>query len=778
MEFYSHKNPNKLLRKHLIEVRDLVIRQVNNDLKPACQVACLCHDFGKYTTYFQDHLFKGTKPSDKSNHGFISAVFGAFVSFKEFGEDSILPLIIFNCILHHHGSIESPEKDLPKSFREISPAESQDLLEKLDAARLQLEDMSINEAYIISDYETFGYGKYVEEFLHERPLEDTLKRVKRLEAMSHRGQKDKYNYFLHQIIYSALISADKLSAANIELPDEMYADVEMLEDRRRSMFSGNEKPIYRIREEIYKEVEHSITEKYQKSKIFSITAPTGTGKTYTGFMAAERLCKLLGGNRRIIYALPFTSIIEQNYDSLEDLLSGIDGFEKNEGRFILKHHNLANVDYKSEDEDYSNTQSEMLMEAWNSGIIVTTFVQVLETLVGTRNRMLKKFNSFKGAIILLDEVQAIDIEYHPLVEYILRMACEYLDCRIIMMTATKPFILMEAEELLKDNKRYFEFFNRTKLHIDLNKITVNEFVERAAGLIEDKSCLIVCNTIKQSLKVYEGLKCRKQNVFYLSANLLPVHRRQRIGQIKEMLENQEKPILVSTQVVEAGVDFDFDMVIRDLAPLDSTIQSAGRCNRNGLRGTGDVYVVFMVDDNGAGFGKTIYGNTLVGITKDILKPFKEIMEGQYFGIINECYRMVVENKNREVSNEFIKSIENMNFSGDEYSIDRFSLIKNNPGYIDVLILYDDRAEDTYERYKKLWGIKDYIERREGYLEIKNTIKEYTLSLPEKYYTVFAKGSDYSKDNGGFPVLPRECCNDYYSIDTGFKRDDNDSYLIW
>ncbi len=166
--------------------------------------------------------------------------------------------------------------------------------------------------------------------------------------------------------------------------------------------------------------------------------------------------ELLGDNRRIIYSLPFTSIIEQNYDVLFDIFRGIEDFEQNYSSYIIKHHNLSTVEYENEYRDYTKTEAELLIENWSSGVVVTTFVQLLETLVGARNRMLKKFNAIKGSIIILDEIQAIDIKYFDLVDYILRKACEYLDIRIIIMTATKPLILTDAVELLEDNEKYFK----------------------------------------------------------------------------------------------------------------------------------------------------------------------------------------------------------------------------------------------------------------------------------------------------------------------------------
>ena len=127
-------------------------------------------------------------------------------------------------------------------------------------------------------------------------------------------------------------------------------------------------------------------------------------------------------------------------------------------------------------------------------------------------------------------MQAIDIKYFQLVDYILKKACEYLDVRIIMMTATKPLILPEAIELLEENHLYFGKFNRTKIISNVEHKTISEFVNEFIVELEEKSYMVVCNTIKQSIRIYEELKILDRDVFYLSTNILPVHRRERIKQ--------------------------------------------------------------------------------------------------------------------------------------------------------------------------------------------------------------------------------------------------------
>lgn len=339
------------------------------------------------------------------------------------------------------------------------------------------------------------------------------------------------------------------------------------------------------------------------------------------------------------------------------------------------------------------------------------------------------------------------------------------------MTATKPLILTHALELLEDNEKYFKSFRRTRLIPRLKNITIEEFVDEFIDNLEEKSYMVVCNTIKQSLEVYRELCHLDRDVYYLSTNILPVHRRGRIKEIEERLRNEDNIILVTTQVVEAGVDLDFDIVIRDIGPIDSIIQCAGRCNRNNENKIGDVYIYSIVDETGKNFGNYVYGNSLINISKEILQNKEKIFEEEYYRIINDYFTKVKQNKSKEVSTKFIESIEVLDFSEGEYSINSFSLIQNNPGYMDVFFIYDDRAERAYENYLKLSNIKNINKKRELYLDIQRDMKDYTISIPNKYFRSFTT-------NNGIILLPREGIELFYDDKTGFIRDKEDECMIF
>ncbi|SHF05412.1 CRISPR-associated helicase/endonuclease Cas3 [Caloramator proteoclasticus] len=763
MPFYSH--PDKLLIEHLKEVYDINKGLFGDEDGEVYRVISFCHDFGKYTTYFQRHLF-GKETSELSKHGFISAIFGGYVALNLLKEP--YPLYVYLAILHHHGNLETPLEHLPKNFKKIDEGDIW-VLDKINIFKKQMEDIKKNKDEIYKDYEMVGLGQIFNDFLEEDVL-DILKELRKIHFKIER-QESEIHYVNLLYFYSALISADKLSASNTKVLDDIgVIEYDRLNREREEKIKGKQ-DINGIRSSIFKNVLQNI-EKNKDKSMFTITAPTGTGKTYTGFFSALKLRELLGGNRRIIYSLPFTSIIDQNYDVIEELFSKFQEYQSCKGRYLIKHHSMADVEYLDENMDYTKTQQELLIENWESGVVVTTFVQLLETLIGNRNRMLKKFVNIRGSIILLDEVQAIDIKYYPLIDFIFNLAVKYLEVKIIMMTATKPAILNGAVELLEGCDKYFSLFNRTKLIPRLESISVGEFIQEFKENIQDKSYLIVCNTINQSIEIFSGLKDLDRDVYYLSTNLVPKHRRERIKEVSERLKRGDKIILVSTQVVEAGVDFDFDVVIRDLAPLDSIIQCAGRCNRNGKKELGEVYVYKMVNEKGELFSKHVYGNTSVNITKELIENKEVIFEKDYYNLINDYFKMVINNKQKDVSNGYIESIKRLIFTGDyKYPLSRFSLIENNPTYIDVFVEVDDEAVKTLKKYFEILLIKDYEKRREEYLKIKNQLNYYFISVPEKTYKNF-------ENRYGIFVLPQIALKDYYNVDTGLIREKDETFMIF
>lgn len=773
IRFESHED--KLLKVHLQETMENAKHRLKSSWDKTAEVACLCHDFGKYTIYFQNRLKYGDRNDERADHSYISALFGAYAGMRLLKEENHV-FYVYHAILCHHksvsslrdGLLETDKKgvEIPKAFQR-----------KLDIVYQQIEDMKSHKAEILQDYASWNYDRIVEEFLDASDLVNLIRKLGKLAyGIESRFKQNAENYIYFQSLYSALIAGDKFSASNTPMisPCEMPF-VTLNESRRISIEKRTEGVISKmgeVREEIFTNIMNSIEAQADRSYLYSITSPTGTGKTYAGFFAAVKLNERLGGGRKIIYALPFTSIINQNFNDIYELYAReISDFEKQSGPYLMKHHSLSDVDYQTENYDVDKQKAEMLRENWTSNVIVTTFVQVLETLIGNRNRMLKKFNEFRHSILILDEVQAIPIELLRVADYVLREAARLLDCKIILMTATRPLLLTEAKELLPEYEKYFRVFCRTKLTYKPGRMTVDEFTEEFLEQVENKSYLIVCNTIQESLLIYNDLKrvLPKQRLFYLSANLLPCDRDERIKEIEKSFATLN-PIVISTQVIEAGVNLSFDYVIRDLAPLSSIIQAAGRCNRHGKKALGLVRVVELTNGR-KGYGQMIYGNMQINITKQLLEQKQEILESEYLELIHEYFQKINSCVSRD-SDNYIRSIQKLVFTDEKYAIDKFHLIEEKGAYVEVYFRIDENAERLYQKFLHAVREKDKKKKYETMLELNPKMSAYTLSIPEKY----ASRINHVKEEIIWS-LPMEGCNANYCRDTGFKRKGED-YLVF
>lgn len=774
MEFFSHTEPKKELIKHLQEVAEFSVRYGDDRFAEVHRIIGYAHDFGKYTSYFQqDRLFKLKSWGQKANHAYLSSIFGAFLCLQNKNlSKTLFPLWSFSVILSHHGDIKkfsNTDYLLNLSKTSIKYRES---CEKLKVLDMQIKDMTKNQSVIQSDYSKVGLDNEVAEFFSKKDVaKEVISKLNRI-LLGYEDTPDQSQFWIHQILYSALISADKISAAGLKPIEEKSLSFTVLANNKNNIIGGN-KPckLDKIRNDIFNSVLNNLQNEYSKSSIFSITAPTGTGKTYTGFFTAKKLQELLGYKHKIIYALPFTSIIDQNYQRIEELHQIDEDFVQNKSMYLIKHHHLSNPEYINEAEDYRKEQSELFIENWESGIIVTTFVQLLQTLIGNRNRMLKKFHVITKSIILLDEIQAIPIEYYELVNYAIQMLVEVYDCKVILMTATKPLIFSKTTELLENYGYYFSQLHRTILFPKLDKVTVEEFCDEFNKKMDpEKSYLIVCNTIAQSLQVYNTLSdnSAKEEYKYLSTNLLPIHRKEVLTEL-ESLKTGNRTILISTQVVEAGVDLDFDEVIRDIGPLDSIIQCAGRCNRRWDRDNGNVTVVNMVDENGYSYAARVYGSVIINITRNLLSGKIKVPEKEFEQLIQDYFRLILSGKiSMQESKDLIKALETLDF-GQERGVGSFSLIKEKQNYVDLYIEYDDYASYLYTEFNEAITIEDLNEKRNKMKEIRREMLKYTISIPEKlarrYKQVFP-------ENNAFFIISRDDVDRHYSKKTGLKRSED------
>lgn len=807
MEYFSH--PEKRLMDHLGEVRQFAFKYNHYLDEKLVDIASVLHDFGKYTTYFQDRLNKKQSKDKAGNHSFLSAIFAAYAA-SQAGMSREAVFLVYSVILSHHSRIKWVEKYLPSTIREFNrfvqngfvKKSANDFEAEFKTVMVQMEDLRRHQAVIQEELEKLStqkdirYAEYFQKFLNNPKCMGEVFLVVKKQQDDNQKRESIDLYWQHQLLFSLLVTADKLSASNTVPFTPGYLPFSQWMDGKNA-YLGSPEPstLNTLRGQIFDAVQNSIEHLQADESLLSITAPTGTGKTLTGFFAAQKLKDRFPELKQVVYVLPFTSIIDQNYEVIQNILSKAAISREAMLPYLMKHHHLtafknsAETAQKEETtEVYTPDQFQMLLENWEAGTIVTTFVQFLETLVSADNRMLKKFHAFQDTIFVLDEIQAIDVHFYELIEYLLKKITEKFHCKIILMTATKPLFFPEMKELLEDHETYFKCLNRTRLHINLEKVSVESFCQQFVSEYQNKdekpSTMIVVNTIAESLEIFNLLKKDLEDIAeitYLSTNLIPKHRRERIEAVNEKLKTikkstQEKPlILVTTQMVEAGVDFDFDAVVRDFAPFDAIIQCAGRCNRNAAGKPGEVSVCPLTDDQGRPFGGQIYGLTSLELTKEVLEKQTVIEENEYLFYINQYYEKVKEKSSQDVSDHFIKAIETMTFNPDNrYEIGHFHLIKDQLNKEDVFVVLDDEAEILLTRYEAAM-CKKSLEKIKDLAQLKKEMQDYTLALPVKFLRSLEEKSFYSGKT--LWILPKDGM-DMYDCVTGFDRqlDENGMFL--
>jgi len=683
----------QLLVDHLRGVSDIAletnrIHGLGGEIDNIISTICMCHDFGKASTYFQRYL-KGEYNGELKNHGEISGYLAYYMLPEKWR------LIGFICVKKHHGNIDL---DMPffDCDKEKIKKIAQDIEKNVD---------EINEIY----------NKDLSAFFDAVKSDDFLNSPRR----DFRKKKNKFTVeelVWLQYIWSLLLTGDKTQlirgCAYVNKTDIHEDYVKNYKEKlRQELIKKNPQiektELFNIRNNIYDEIIDSINNiDLSGDHVLSINVPTGTGKTIGVYGGAFRLLERIYNERNkkilpdIIYCIPFTSVIDQNYEVLEKI------FKENKvvecESLILKHHSMTELRYRNnEDEEYKDYDARFCVENWQSTIITTTFVQMFDTIFKTGiNSIGSRFHKLAGSIIILDEVQAIPPKYYKIIEEVFEVLCSKFNTYVITVTATKPLFL-RGMELVKSSREIFNTLDRIVIenHTE-NTLHLADFCSIVREDIKnrrDKSFLIVLNTVKSSLKVLDSLKDSRRELIYLSTEIHPARRLEVINMIKE--ERDTKYVLVSTQLVEAGVDLDFHIVYRDFSTIDSINQTAGRANRNAVnaRGIVKLYCLINEDDKDKKFSNYIYPASLLNATGKILKGREVIAEKDILSINDTYFKEVEKVKSNEDYSVIRKFISELNFKEIR---DTFKLIEDDYFKEDVIVNYNDEAEECLNAIKE------------------------------------------------------------------------------
>ena len=549
----------------------------------------LWHDLGKFSAEFQAYLLRATGMSDeiKSSGKVDHSTAGAQVAIEQF---KVLGHFIAYGIAGHHSGLLDAETGA--SMR----ARLQKLLPtfKVGAPSEIIRDQSIPQ------------------------LPQFLKKQLSPQVDAFGAQ------FFTRMLYSCLIDADflateafinpKQAASRQSTPINALTQIDQLITSHILKFG---KPDINdiVNQKRAQVVNDCIAKSEMLPGLFTLTVPTGGGKTLSSLLFALRHA-LKHGQTRIIYVAPFTSIIEQNADVIRKIIQPL---ETKEYTPLIEHHAALSPEKET-------NQSRLATENWDAPIIITTAVQFYESLFAAKTSRSRKLHNIANAVVILDEAQTLPVGLlAPCLRVVQELAQNY-HTTIVLCTATQPAIgyhpatfpigLTSCREIISDTKALFSALKRVEI-TNRGKLTDSDL---AKHLQDCSQVLCIVNRREHARKIFKLLGSHDGN-FHLSALMCPEHRSQILAAIRKRLNDKLPTRLVSTQLIEAGVDIDFPVVYRALAGLDSIAQAAGRCNRNGqLQSPGQVFTFNPEDTKGE-----LYFRDTAQVTSQILELENDLL---------------------------------------------------------------------------------------------------------------------------------------------------------
>lgn len=738
-KYFSH--PNYPYKKHIINI-------ANSFDNEGHKISAMYHDLGKLSKDFQTYINPENSNKRKTTHALIGALLFLFQQGKQLDKNSFP---IFFSILKHHGNLEdvntlandlSDEEDLLNEYPK--------LIERID------EIKSIT-----------GIDRHFN-------LEDCCDFFESDDFVKNRNLSGVDSFFVIKELFSRLIFADKYEAIfkqSYQCKDPF--DPKKYLSKLTNHLSQKVNDLSEVRNSARIDVLHAFNKNINKS-IFIIEAPTGIGKTFTALhLALEIFSKK--NKKRLITALPMTSIIDQTFEEYSKIF---------DEEILLKFHYLTfsksykinHAHEKENEKEYFKQKDSFLTKSWaDDKVIITTFNQILNLLYSNKNSDLIKFWTLRDSVIVMDEIQAIPrVLLQDFAKTITHLS-ELLNIDFILMSATVPDIKQFLEpritaELLENkyfslnfNNRYaLQFNNKIKNEYDLLKSIVKQHQQR-------NSILAVVNSKKLALSIYEKLKtyyANNKNLYLLSSSFIPKHREYIIDKVSESLKAECNPILISTQVIEAGVDLDFDYGFREFSPFYSIIQTAGRINRenrNKVKSTAKLIVFPEI-----GFSPYHQNDLLKNEVTRLLSD--EIRENSLLPLLKEYFSNAIKRTPKEML--LLEKMRNLEYQ-EIIRIFNNNFMTNMPYLIPLFIEIDEGLYEKFitklEKYYEV--LKDISISLEKKMEIKIKIKyvykeiaQYIINIPRKEVLNF---ESFFRDSE-MKICPNELVKEYYDSITGFK----------
>lgn len=561
-----------------------------------------------------------------------------------------------------------------------------------------------------------------------------------------------YIGFLARLLLSAIIDADRNDTARFMdgLPDKPKADMSKIWSECIKNVERNLNELQQVSQiqKTRSEISDLCAEMAKlESGIYRLNLPTGAGKTLTSLRYALHHA-LLHNKKRIFFVMPLLSIIEQNAGVIYDFIDNND--------FILEHH--SNVVQTKEEGELD--EKELLTESWDAPVIITTLVQMLNTLFAGKTTNIRRMQALCNSIIIIDEVQSVPNKMLSLFNLALNFLAKVCNATIILCSATQPCfeetryaLDANVKDLVSLSDKQKEVFKRVKL-VDVGSYDAEELTEFVNGLLkENKSILVVCNTKNEAAKIFNLINSKTKNieVFHISAGMCMAHRQKTIKDLQDALEAvknnpQKRVVCVATQVVEAGVDISFAVVIRLLAGLDNIVQAIGRENRNKeFEGLAPGYIVRLKGEKLRGLSdieaaKNAAADLLIKYSEKPAAYDNDLMSDKaakaYYKCLYDSFSKNYQDFYAEQAGDTILSLMSVNQNADAANIKEYDKYFMHQAFKTAGGLFEVFDESTINVIVPYEGGKQVIEKifalgSKNYEKLKEILKEaklYTVSL--------------------------------------------------
>ncbi len=745
----SHYQPTLQLRQHVAQVRAVAefllaghsarTRERCLETAPMLNAVVRGHDLGKGSPAFQRYIRNPSKyrgDAHAKEHSALSAALATLWARTQ-GWEALPALALVQIIAGHHAGFATLDY-LENRLR----LDEDDLLLEQWAG---LERRALEQATGLALAGTDGEFEEARRWLFRRQRAgERLHALPLAEAVSFR--------LWTQFLFSVLLEADKAFLALREEKLRRYFQQarpvlrpECVAERLAAL---PDTPLSDLRNQLRERIAAGADHQPPCCKL---TLPTGTGKTLlAATWALQQRAAAEGPPPRIIIALPFLSIIDQTEQEYRQLL-GLDPASRAQSDRLLASHSLSQREYELEGELLGQSYTRFYLDTWRAEVIVTTFDQLLLALFSPQPRHQMRFHALMDALIILDEVQTLPCRLWDVVDQALRGLTVESDSRVLLMSATQPALLTGARELAGDESEVAEIFSafqRYRLVFQHRQSqSLDEFIADLLPRLldwreQDQRVLITLNTRASAKAVWEAVVEHIPDVpvWLISADVTPRDRMDKIRAIK----TGQACIAVSTQTIEAGVDIDMEVVIRDFAPLDALIQVAGRCNRHNRQGThgGRVEVVSLRNDRDREYATMIYDPVLLDITRETLAEVPETVgEEAVLALSRRYFDLIKARKNTGA--DLTEAFARWGAMPDIHT-----LLRGGAEQIAFLVLEKDE-DSLRDRLQAALRVADRWERREALRALAGEVQQRTVSV---YARRGFHPEDYAEPLGPFWIL--------------------------